>query len=524
MLETIRQRASGWIATVFIVLMSFSVAFWGIQHYFHGRGDAQRVAKVGSTPISAHQLQWQARRMQSQLVKKIPAATLYSKQMQQHLRQRALDDLIMMTAQHEALTESGYRTAPQLVSKRLQSMPALQHKHQFSPELYHRLLSRVGMSEMKFLESMGSDLAVGQLYRGIVQSSFILPNEVSRELYLLDERRDIGFLTLDSQASANHLKNTTLTEAQIKRFYQKHRQQYRQEEQVKLGYVVLSRAQIRSSLKPTENELKAFYATHFSGKQPYAKIKAEVKEKWLSAEVSKRFEKQKERLSDLAYSESESLKPIALAMNTKIQQSGWLSRRGLSKGLLSQPQVIHAAFNKDVAQNGLNSEVLKLKNGDVVVLRRESYRPPAFKPLQAVRPQVIQALRNNLVKTHNLLLAKRLSMAIYRGEDPQKLAKDNGVKWTRVSVDRYNKTKQSPTLVSATFKARGPIVWQTLPNGDVAVVKVYASHPGKIAAAPKSRRIKVAAALRRSWAATDYSLHKQQWLSQARVKVFTKHV
>ena len=51
-LQTLRKGASGWIAKIFLVILSLSFLVWGIADVFRGMG-ATSVASVGSTEISA---------------------------------------------------------------------------------------------------------------------------------------------------------------------------------------------------------------------------------------------------------------------------------------------------------------------------------------------------------------------------------------------------------------------------------------------------------------------------------------
>jgi peptidyl-prolyl cis-trans isomerase D len=51
MLDALRQRATGWIAQVFIALLVVSFAVWGIADIFTGFR-ADEVAEVGNTEIT----------------------------------------------------------------------------------------------------------------------------------------------------------------------------------------------------------------------------------------------------------------------------------------------------------------------------------------------------------------------------------------------------------------------------------------------------------------------------------------
>lgn len=51
-LQTLRKGASGWIAKIFLVVLTLSFVVWGIADVFRGMG-ASSVASVGDTEISA---------------------------------------------------------------------------------------------------------------------------------------------------------------------------------------------------------------------------------------------------------------------------------------------------------------------------------------------------------------------------------------------------------------------------------------------------------------------------------------
>ncbi|MCF7990047.1 MAG: SurA N-terminal domain-containing protein [Thiohalocapsa sp.] len=101
-----------------------------------------------------------------------------------------------------------------------------------------------------------------------------------------------------------------------------------------------------------------------------------------------------ERLATLAYEAPDSLIPAAETLDMEIQTSDWIDRSG-GEGVLANPKVIGAAFSEDVLTLGNNSELIEPERDvlQAIVLRVDDHRPPATRPLEEVREDIVSLIR-----------------------------------------------------------------------------------------------------------------------------------
>ena len=107
------------------------------------------------------------------------------------------------TALKQRVDEQGYRASDERVTQSIRDIAAFQVDGQFSLDVYRGLLANQGLAPTGFEELQRESLAIGDLERGIVDSTFLTPLEFRRyiELYkrgrLPVDRLMSGTLRLD---------------------------------------------------------------------------------------------------------------------------------------------------------------------------------------------------------------------------------------------------------------------------------------------------------------------------------------
>jgi len=93
MLQTIRERAQGWIAWAIVILISIPFALWGIQSYL-GVGGEPIAATVNGVEIPARELDRRVQETRLELRERLGAAYDPAAFDDQRLRAEALETLI----------------------------------------------------------------------------------------------------------------------------------------------------------------------------------------------------------------------------------------------------------------------------------------------------------------------------------------------------------------------------------------------------------------------------------------------
>lgn len=127
--------------------------------------------------------------------------------------------------------------------------------------------------------------------------------------------------------------------------------------------------------------------------KPFEDVKEELTREYTAQERSNLFFDQADLLANLAFEEPDSLESMVGELGLEIRTTEWLTREG-GTGIGEHRQVINAAFEQDVLEDGNNSEPIEIANDHLVVLRILEHEPATVKPLDTVREDVRRAVHD----------------------------------------------------------------------------------------------------------------------------------
>ena len=132
-------------------------------------------------------------------------------------------------------------------------------------------------------------------------------------------------------------------------------------------------------------------------------VRAQI-ENELRAEASEEeFIERAEQLSNLSYVNEDNLLAAAEALDMEVQTSDWIVGADL-EGIASYPKVVSAAFSEDVLNKGLNSDLLEVADGHVMVVRVAEHEPAEVQSMDKVIDQIKASLTQS--KAREQLLSK----------------------------------------------------------------------------------------------------------------------
>ncbi len=188
MLQTIRDRAQGWIAWVIIILISIPFALWGIQSYL-GVGGEVVVAKVNGLEIKEQDLQRRVQQARIQLRERLGAAYDAAQLDDRRLRQEVLDDMIREALLVDVSDRLGFRVSDQELQAQILAEPAFQRGGQFDKSAYEQVLELQGLSPALFEAQLRQRILGTQMVRGVVGSELITSAEREAFQRLSGQRR-----------------------------------------------------------------------------------------------------------------------------------------------------------------------------------------------------------------------------------------------------------------------------------------------------------------------------------------------
>jgi peptidyl-prolyl cis-trans isomerase D len=276
MLQKLRDKTSGWVASLILGLLIIPFAFVGVNEYMTG-GTASDVALVEAPPTwweSAPQwwpasMLWQREGVtQDEFRAAFEQARQQQRQAQGEAfdprefesvdnKRKVLEQLIDQKVLALASKRAGIVVGDAAVQKMILSEPAFQIDGKFSQEQYQMLLSSQvpAISPLKFQEDQRERLRMMLVPQAISDSDFVTEGEQERMWKLLGETRDIGIALLPPAAE----DATPVSDADIKAWYDGHKDDFKQPEQVSLEYLEINGAALPVTATADEAALRKRY-------------------------------------------------------------------------------------------------------------------------------------------------------------------------------------------------------------------------------------------------------------------------
>lgn len=271
MLQKLRDKTSGWIATAVLGLLIIPFAFVGVNEYMGG-GTDNAVAKVEAPPtwwesapgwwpvsmlwqheeVTQEQFRTgfeQARQQQRQALGENFDPREFETQENKLL---VLDQLIDQKVMQLNAKRSGIAVSNEAVRQSIAKEPAFQVDGKFDAARYTTLLSSQvpALTPVAFEQQERDRLQMALIPQGIGESGFVTSKEMDRLIKLLGETRDVSIAALKApEAGAD---SAAVAEAQIKAWYDAHPADYKQGESVTLEYLDVDAATLSPSDAPVD--------------------------------------------------------------------------------------------------------------------------------------------------------------------------------------------------------------------------------------------------------------------------------
>lgn len=205
--------------------------------------DPNVVAEVGGQKISRQEL--------AGVMQNLPSTP--------EARAEALKTLISQRLQIVHAQKEGMAISDAELARFLASQPALQENGQFSKARYEQLLKAQGMSPEALESRVRHDLLARQLVGSLLDSAFVSQTAAAKVAALLGEQREVVAATI---APAQFRDKVKLGADAAKQYYDAHLAEFKQPEQVRVKYVVLSQQAIADQQAVSEDELHKYFDEH----------------------------------------------------------------------------------------------------------------------------------------------------------------------------------------------------------------------------------------------------------------------
>lgn len=383
-LQTLRKGASGWIAKIFLVVLTLSFLVWGIADVFRGMG-ASAVASVGGTEISAQafrqqyldQLQQLSRRAGRPITPEQARAFGLDRQI---LNQMIADATLDAEAARLALAVSDAQIAREIAENPSFRPPG---GGAFDPAYFQQLLRSNGLTEQRFVASEKQRQVRDQLLQALgggVAVPQVLIDAVTR---YEGETRTASYVRV-TPAAAGALPAPT--EEALRAYFDAHKLTFRAPEFRRFTVLALTPAALAAAETVSDAEAKADYERNLSrfGTPEQREVQQIVFTNPSDAAAADEKIKAGATFADIA---------AARGLTARDTDLGLVARSAIL-----DPKIAEAAFS---LADGAVSGPVEGRFGTVLV-HVTRIVPGAQQPFEAVKAQIVADLR--LEKAKRFLL------------------------------------------------------------------------------------------------------------------------
>lgn len=259
MLQKLREKTSGWIATVILVLLAIPFAFFGVDQYMSQSVD-DYVARIDAPPTWWKaapswwpvSMLWQHEEIDSAAFRERYEQSRQEQQQRQgetfdvrafesvQNKREILDALIDERVLRMTSNRAGIAISKAQIQETIVGIEAFQIDGKFDPQRYQLALATQvpARTPSQFENLVRESLQQSLLPTSIGESAFVTSGELDRLLKLLGETRDVGYVRLPQPTP----DAGAISGAEIDAWYKAHVQQYRAPETVAIEYVEIDAA------------------------------------------------------------------------------------------------------------------------------------------------------------------------------------------------------------------------------------------------------------------------------------------
>lgn len=264
MLQTIRDKSSGWLAFTILGLVIITMAFFGVESYFSPKIETYS-AKIegpakfwiwGKQVREIPQDQFQRRFEQARQAERqrqgeeFDSARFESLESKREVLDRMIDEEVMaMAAERDGVTIGESEIAAEL-----KQMQEFQVNGQYSADQYRLGLAARGMTHGQFIATVAADMARRTVSGEIASTGLATDAELEAYLTLARQERDLELIDLPTPSAPE-----APTDEELKAWYDSHGDRYTRPEQVAVEYVEIDGATLEVPTVVDEQTLRQRY-------------------------------------------------------------------------------------------------------------------------------------------------------------------------------------------------------------------------------------------------------------------------
>jgi peptidyl-prolyl cis-trans isomerase D len=382
MLDALRASTQTWIGrAIMTIVMGFLIiafGFWGIADIFRGFG-ANRLARVGSIEITTeayrNAYQNELLRIQEEQRRAISADEAHQMGLDRQVLGRLLSDAVLDQEAHRL----GLAMSDQALADRVFLDDAFKGANgQFDRNLFEERLRDAGITESRFVGEQRTSYLRGEIIAAL-DTNLAAPKamlDLINRYY--NETRSIDYFVLPKTAAGTI---PTPSEADLKAYYEAHRDAYRAPEYRKISVLVVTPATLADRLLKT---------------QPISD--AEIEKRYDEVKATRYTQPEHRDVEQIVFSDEASAKAASAKLSGGESFDALVAERKLAPKDVSLGMVTKA----DLADKSIADAAFALPAGGIskpfktqfgwAIVRAVTVIPPIVEPLSVVKSALIEEM------------------------------------------------------------------------------------------------------------------------------------
>lgn len=262
MLQNIRDKSQGIVVKIIVGFIVVTFALFGVDALVQSFTSSQTAAKVDGVEITRSELLQAAETQRRQLISMMGGDINPALLEDNFLQRRALDELVERLVLSNQAKELGLGVSDAQVDQYLLQAEQFQTNGIFDQNKYLNFIRSLGFTPLMFKERIKQDVLIQQPSNAIAGSEFVLPYQVSSVAKLQTQERSFDYVTF---SLAEQAESMSVSDEELRAYYENNKQNFVSPEQVKINYVVISNQDFYSKIDITEAELQNEYQASIAG-------------------------------------------------------------------------------------------------------------------------------------------------------------------------------------------------------------------------------------------------------------------
>ena len=270
MLEYIRDKSQSLGVKLAFALIILVFVFWGVGN-FKDRSAGTLVAVVNGDAITMREFELAYRNAEENMLRSNPGVTREQLK-QQQLGRQVLRDLVTQTLLSQEAARTGVTITPVELRVAIGNIKSFQNeKGQFDPDVYSRILAAQRLTPAQFEQDTAREMLRQKIYAMVTAPAWADPAEAQKRFEFLREKRDVDYIFITEADFASSIKPT---DEEVAAYYENHKAQFAVPAKADVSYVLVNPQDIVKASSISSADAQKWYEENAARFEQKEEVKA----------------------------------------------------------------------------------------------------------------------------------------------------------------------------------------------------------------------------------------------------------